>query len=132
MADEPFEKMDESLMKDFKALREKEIPREIMKGFSTSVEREILKKQDQKVFRPGWFRKWTPVFVPALGVLVIVVGSILLKGPLLNHVPVSSNTSLPLALSVVSDLSEEIQALEELGVWTEADDRAVDPTLAEF
>lgn len=38
---------------------------------------------------------------------------------------------LPLALGVASDLSEEIQALEELGIWTEEDDRTMDPSLAE-
>lgn len=124
MENEPFEKMDESLMKDFKPLREKKIPSEILKGFSTSVEREILKRQDQKLFRPGWIRTWMPALVPALGILVIVVSTVVLKGP--------HRSSMPWALGVVSDLSEEIQALEDLGAWTEEDDRSVDPSLTDF
>lgn len=129
MKDEPFEKLDDSLMKDFKVLREKKIPPDILKGFSASVERKILDRLDQK--RPGWLRSWLPVFVPALGILVIVVSTLIFKNPINGRGPITPSSSLPIAFSMASDISEEIAALEALGVWTEEDDAAVDESLIE-
>lgn len=132
MSDESFQKLDESLMKEFKGLREKNAPSEIRKNFSAEVERRILEGQNQRASRPIWSRFWLPIFVPALGALVIFISTTVLRQPVGSRAPFPSTSSLPLALSVASEISDEIQALEELGVWTEEDDSAVDESLVDF
>ena len=125
MNEESFEKLDESLKDEFRGLREKKVPPQILAGFSASVEEKIRSlKRERKKFR---FPLWIPTLVPVLAVLVIFVWTAVLKQS------GQSPENLPLAVSVAAtSLSEEIAALEELGVWTEEDDRAVDASLADF
>ncbi len=115
MTKEPFEKMDESLMRRMKDLRERNIPPEILKGFSASVEARIREKE-APVFQARPARSFIPVWVPALAVLIVSVG-------LAVYVPHSS--TIQLASANVAEISEEIAALRELGVWTEEDEKAI-------
>ena len=116
MTQEPFEKMDESLMQRMKDLRERNIPPEILKGFSASVESRIREKQ-APVFEARPRRFFMPVWVPAFAVLILAVG-------LMFYVPHSSD--IQLASADVTEISEEITTLRELGVWTEEDEQTLD------
>ena len=116
MTQEPFEKMDESLMRRMKDLRERNIPPEILKGFSASVESRIREKQ-APVFEARPRRFFMPVWVPAFAVLIVAVG-------LVFYVPRSSD--IQLASADVAEISEEITTLRELGVWTEEDEQTLD------
>lgn len=113
MTKEPFEKMDESLMRRMKDLRERNIPPEILKGFSASVEFRIREKQTPaSEGRPRRF--FMPAWVPAFAVLIVAVGLTL-------YIPRSSD--IRHASADVTEISEEITTLMELGVWTEEDDQ---------
>ena len=116
MTQEPFEKMDESLMQRMKDLRERNIPPEILKGFSASVESRIREKQTP-AFEARPRRSFLPVWVPAFAVLILAVG-------LMLYVPRSSD--IQLASAEVTEISEEITTLRELGVWTEEDEQTLD------
>ena len=122
MKDEIFEKSDEALMNQFKAMRERKIPSRILEGFSTSVERKILEKQTKKTLRPG-FLSWAPVWVPAFAVLLLFASTVVL------HYPAGLNTHPRLAVTVStvsaaphSEISDEVVFLRELGEWTEEDE----------
>src|SRR3989338_4554631 len=116
MTQEQFEKMDESLMQRMKDLRERNIPPEILKGFSASVESRIREKQTP-AFEARPRRSFLPVWVPAFAVLILAVG-------LMVYVPRSSD--IQLASAEVTEISEEITTLRELGVWTEEDEQTLD------
>ena len=116
MTQEPFEKMDESLMRRMKDLREPNIPPEILKGFSASVESRIREKQTP-AFETRPRRFFMPVWIPAFAVLILAVG-------LMLYVPRSSD--IQLASAEVTEISEEITTLRELGVWTEEDEQTLD------
>src|SRR3989338_824173 len=116
MTQEPFEKIDESLMGRMKHLRERNIPPEILKGFSASVESRIREKQTP-AFEDRPRRFFMPAWVPALAVLIVVVGLTL-------YIPRSSD--IQLASANVTEISEEITTLRELGVWTEEDEQTLD------
>ena len=115
MAKEPFEKKDESLMQRMKDLRERNIPPEVLKGFSASVESRIREKE-APAFEARPRRSFVPVWVPALAILIVAVGLTL-------YVPRSSD--IQLASANAAEISEEITTLKELGVWTEEDEKAI-------
>ena len=133
MNGESFEKLDEAWMKKLKTSREKEVPSKILEGFSDSVEERIRREREEKSFRPNPFRLWAPVWVPAFAALLVFFGW-LASGPLpfgtkIPSVPVAS---IQLALSATSEITEEIAALRELGVWTEEDDEALNGSLEDL
>ena len=123
MTKEPFEKIDESLMKDLRNLRERNIPPGILKGFSASVEARIREKEGEKEFQVAPKKSFVPVWAPVFAVLMITLVVVL-------HPPFKSNPFTPVSLSPQlvsangSDISEEIATLHELGVWTEEDEKA--------
>jgi len=102
-------------MRRMKDLRERNIPPEILKGFSASVEDRLRQKQ-APAFQPRPVRSFVPVWVPALAVLIVAVGLTL-------YVPRSSD--IQPASAEVTEISEEITTLKELGVWTEEDEKAI-------
>ena len=116
MTQEPFEKMDESLMRRMKDLRERNIPPEILKGFSASVESRIREKQTP-AFEARPRRFFMPAWVPAFAVLIVAVGLTLYT---------SRSSDIQLASANVTEISEEITTLRELGVWTEEDEQTLD------
>ncbi len=132
MTEEPFEKMDESLQEEFRALREKKVPSGILTGFSVSVAERIRARAEERERRKVRFPIWIPTLVPVLGVLVVFVWAAVLKSSSGTRTVLLPNGSVPIALSMTSDLSQEIAALEELGIWTEEDDRSVDTSLSDF
>ena len=131
MTEEPFEKMDESLREEFRAFREKKVPSDILIGFSASVAEKIRARAGEKESRRVRFPIWIPALVPVLGVLALFVWAAVLKPSPGMRTVLLPNGSVPIALSVTHDLSEEIAALEELGAWTEEDDRSVDTSLSD-
>ncbi len=106
MSDKKFERMDEQWMKATKDLREKKVSDGMLKGFSTSVERRILSKEQFAK------RAWSPAWVPAMAVLVIAFAAVL-------HLPQSVDyAQLPNTASV----DDEIAVLKEVGAWNDEDE----------
>ena len=119
MTDKYFEPMDEKLMDSMKTLREKEVSEGMLKGFSASVERRILAKQQAErspraAFSPGW--------VPALAVMVLA-SLVVLRLPSEPVSQVSQSTGhTRLSNNKEVDVEDEIAALKELGVWSDEDE----------
>jgi len=126
MTDESFEKIDESLQEEFRVIREKKVPSGILTGFSASVAERIRARAEEKERRKVRFPIWIPILVPVLGVLAVFVWAAVLKPSPGTRTVLLPNGSVPIALS------QEIAALEELGIWTEEDDRSVDTSLSDF
>ncbi len=125
MKKEPFEKLDESLMKDLKNLRDKNVPSEILKGFSASVEKRIREKQAPEPVRSLPRRGWVPLWVPAFAVLV-VASVIAIRFPFGSPAISVSPATVQLASAGSSELSDEIAILRELGAWTDEDEKIVE------
>lgn len=128
MKDELFEKLDESFMEKFKALRGKKLPSEAFKGFSDSVLSEIQKRNQEKTQERTPFKSWIPIFVPVLGVLLVFVSLAIFRPHHGFQIPNTSVLTSQIALSTVSeisDISDEIAALRELGEWTDEDEQAL-------
>ena len=125
MTKEPFEKMDESLMKALKNLRERNVPPQVLKGFSASVTARIRQKEGAKEFQAAPEKSFVPVWVPVFAVLMIALVVVLNSHFKWN--PSSSLVLSPaqLVFANVSDISDEIATLSELGAWTEEDEKAV-------
>jgi hypothetical protein len=130
MTNGSFEKMDKSLVKRFKAFREKKVPPALLEGFSARVEEGIRLMESKKIQKPApaaWkFRvpMWAPVFaVLVLASLVVVRSGIhrLPGGPELRIE--RSAPALISAPSSAADVQAEIAVLRELGVWTEEDEQ---------
>lgn len=126
MTNDSFEKMDSHWMHEFQSVREKGVPQGILKGFAASVERRIeLERPEQgasKTFRRRFFM---PVFVPTFAVLVISA-AIVTRLPLWAPSPEVATPSVELAQAPnAEELSTEIAALREIGVWTEEDEAAL-------
>ena len=122
MNDEHFKNMDESWMRDLKKLREEKISPELLKGFSASVKARILQEETKKALRtrPSPFRWFVPVWVPTLAVLVIA-SAVVLKSP----VDLKSARTARTASANISEVNEEIEALSQVGAWTEDDEDEV-------
>ncbi len=123
MKNEDLEKLDQTLMNQFKETREKKVPWRIMNGFSASVERQILEKQLKTVPRFGFLKWGIPVLAPAFAVVLFLASTALL------HYPVSFETNHKTTASTVSvssssgpEISDEVTFLSELGEWNEEDD----------
>ena len=121
MTDEHFETMDEKLMSAAKTLREKEVSEGMLKGFSASVERRILAKQQTErsprtAFSPGW--------VPAAAVMVLA-SLVALRLPTEPVSSVSQTNDHVQPSNRETDVEDEIAALKELGVWSDEDEAAI-------
>ena len=123
MANQFFDEHDRSLMDRLKPAREKKVPPGVLKGFSASVEARIREKQPslEIQFKPK--RAWIPVWAPVFTVLII--GSLLvLRIPIgLQGIPPTLGT-VEIAQANASQISDEIAALREVGVWTEDDEKS--------
>ena len=116
MSEAHFEKMDEQWMKLTQELREKKVSDGILKGFSTSVERRILSKQQIAK------RAWAPAWVPAMAVLVIA-SVVALRSPMLFAPAQPIAKTMDYAQRHDTDnVVDEIAALKEMGVWSDSDE----------
>ncbi len=115
-----FEKMDSAWMDLTKKAREIQVPSEILKDFSGQVQKKILERRARAAFFMG-------VEAGAL-VIALVLGAI----ALMHFRPVTQQTapapepaSAQLKELEESDIVSEIEALKELGVWTDEDETAI-------
>ena len=105
MSDEHFEKADEKMMEAMKTVREKRVSDGILKGFSASVERRILaKEQAGPRPKPAYRAAWVPVLA-----VMVLASLVALRTP----VGVSTETT---------DVEDEIAALKEVGAWSDDDE----------
>ena len=111
MSEKNFEKMDQEWMKSTKELREKKVSDGILKGFSTSVERRILAKEQAP--KPARVLSW----VPAMAVLVVAFVVVMRLPDRQAGTPVDYAQ-----LSEMDNIDDEIAALKEVGAWSDADD----------
>ncbi len=123
MGNESFDQQDRTLMERLKTAREKKVPPEILKGFSASVAARIREKQPslEVKFKPK--KLWIPVWAPVFAVLII--GSVLvLRMPVGMQGIVMTPKTVELAQANADQISDEIAALSEVGVWTEDDEKS--------
>ena len=122
MSEQHFEKMDQEWIKSTKDIREKKVSDGILKGFSASVERRVLAKEDTP--RPVRALSW----VPAMAVLVIA-SVVVLRSPMMSQPAVFVPQTVDYAqLSEIDNLDDEIAALKEVGAWSDADDALLGET----
>ena len=119
MNDKQFHEMDEAWMDKMKPLRDKKISEGILKGFSTSVERRILSKEELVPVRknPIWRAAWVPVFAVLTIASVVILRSPIFPGPSVEYAEVATSSN--------EEVQDEIEVLKELGVWDEIEDETV-------
>jgi hypothetical protein len=113
MKHESFEKMDEFFMKHLGLARQKSVPPESLKNFSWEVELKI--RQAAECPKPRAARFLSPIWAPVCAALILFL-------VLVPHF--SGNFSSVHSVNV-SEISSEIAAMREMGVWTEEDENAV-------
>ena len=114
MKDDSFNQIDESLMKGMKKLREREVPENVLRGFSDSIEKQILAVRAQP-----------PMF--GNGIVVFSVCLLLAAGLLIWQWPNVVKNVAPdhQAVLLGTDIDTDIQVLKALGEWTEEDEIAL-------
>ena len=123
MTNESFDQQDRLLMERLKDARERKTPPEILKGFSESVGARIREKQPSLEIKLTPKNSWIPAWVPVLAVLMI--GSLLvLRMPIGMQGISLTPATVELAQANASQISDEIAALSEVGVWTEDDEKS--------
>lgn len=124
MTDENFEKMDRELKERLRPLSETQVPPKFLKGFSASVIRKI-EDRNSPVRETETFRGLKGVWlVPTFAVLALA-STVLWRADLWRSA-VSGPTGMIQMATSVSTISEEIDALRDLGAWTEEDDASVE------
>ena len=140
-----FEKMDKEMMEALKELRGQKIPEGLLKDFSAGVEQKI---RDRNVRPLGAGLGWTSFL--ALGVAFLVFGIVIWKllpsRPRVIPIPARSAAESPAVFSTratapaaekfsaplaEAEISSEIEALRELGVWTDEDEQKLGIALEE-
>ena len=121
MDDRSFEKLDKQFMEGMKPLREEKVPEHLLKGFKDAVW-EKARAQRTPAPAPRARRVGVPLWAPVFAVLVLGV-ALVLKIPSQGQLPAVTPT-VYLAQADPADVSEEVAALRELGVWTEEDELA--------
>ncbi|MBI3307551.1 MAG: hypothetical protein HYZ84_07090 [Candidatus Omnitrophica bacterium] len=117
-----FEEQDRQFMEKLKKIRNQPLPDNLLKDFSTSVEKRIVERQRRKT--------WMPVAaVTAVFVMMALAGIFLVQQfqPASEIIPEPEQEIIMKDPAVLpeANLSEELLALEELGVWTEEDEKSV-------
>lgn len=127
MKDEQFKKEDEKMMERMKPVRERRVAPEFLKGFSASVVRKIEAKKEPATRSFTW-----QAAVPVFAVLVLAFVTLVRPNGILQpQAPVPESAVFEIAqlpepvLQVEATLADEIEALKELGVWTNEDEEAV-------
>ena len=109
-----FEKWDDFFMKHLGPKAPKNVPPEVLKDFSWEVEMKIRQSQAIPV-QPRGRKIFSPVWAPIGAVLILLV-------VLIPHIP--GGFRGPHFMST-SEISTEIAAMREVGVWTEEDENQV-------
>lgn len=146
-----FEEVDREMMAALKGMRDQKMPEGLLKDFSAGVERKIL---ERKIRPAGSGAGWVGVFVFCFAFLIF--GVVLWK-----LFPVSKPQVIPVPVTVTmtasvpgaskpeggipgkikmplneAEITSEIEALRELGVWTEEDEEklgiVMEETLSEL
>lgn len=142
---ESFEKMDKEFLDGLKNIREKKVPDTVRQNFKQSVERRIMSAGRPAGF--GFSFAMLPVFVLAAGVALcwfylrpnrpvpvnveIKQESAPIQTPALvlktvPEAPVKIQPNAPKLEEITeSNLVAELEALKELGVWTEQDEEEI-------
>ena len=119
-----FEKIDSDLMKLAEKLRETKVPENMRNDFSKSVEDRILR--ERRAPGLGWM---LPSFALVFGLALAGAAAWFIMAPKqkpIAPVPVFSEPSgPPLAEFRESNIIQEIEALKELGLWTDEDEEAI-------
>ena len=123
MTDEPFEKLDQDFMERLKTEREKGVSPEILKGFSASVQARILEKEAKKEKKSFHAREASRILVPAFAVILLALVAVFRKPSFYMSPP---RPMMGIMLTSATDLSDEISALEELGGWSDEDEKILD------
>ena len=128
MTHQSFDDQDRSMMDRLRLVREKKVPPVILKGFSASVEARIREKQPSLEVQLRPKKSWIPVWAPVFAVLII--GSILvLRIPIgMQGIPPTLRT-VEFTRANPGQISDEIAALREMGVWTEDDEKSAGVTM---
>lgn len=140
MSDEQFKKMDEHMMKRMKPVRDRRVAPEFLKGFAASVVRKIESKNGPAPVRSlGWRHacRQAGAAVPVFAVLVLAVVTVMRLPGQQRPVPTSAAPAVfeiaqlpdqhPVEAAETA-LTEEIEALKELGAWTDEDEKAAGVT----
>ncbi len=142
MNDKNFEKMDEAWMQALRSVREKKVPNNILRNFDVLVAQRIIHQQKENpVFAGGW----ALVLLPALAIVLAVgiwrffpefkkpsptVPALTSQFVQPEPLKVEAVEALvPAAISVADlheeEIADEIEALKDLGVWTDEDESSV-------
>ncbi len=124
MTDENFEKMDRELKENLKSLSETPVPPRILSGFSASVIRRIEAKESSKS-QPQTARGLRAVWLAPTFAALVLASTVLWRADLWQSVISKPGGMIHMA-SNVSTISEEIDALRDLGAWTDEDDASVE------
>ena len=132
MNDKDFHKMDETWMKKTQPIREKEVSDGMLKGFSASVERRVEARRGDPAGRPytGPGAAFRPAWAPMLAVLVLA-SVVVLRSPVVPNTYLNSTGSsmeLAQAISEEEQLQQEVEVLQELGVWEESEEDILEDT----
>lgn len=109
-----FEKMDEFFRKNLGNAWRKPVPPEVLKNFGWEVEMKIRRQLENPPKRRA-ARIFSPVWAPICAVLILS----LVLAPYFPH---GFRAVHPVN---ISEISAEIAAMREMGVWTEEDENAV-------
>ena len=133
-----FEKMDSEMMEIFKPARNQAMPEGLLKNFSARVESKILKGNIRAGLGGGGLAAWGFAFfilavvlwrvLPAQGPAAVPVPVIVLESPALRVPPGAKQSPVPHDVSAPATETEilsDIEALKELGVWTEEDEEKI-------
>jgi hypothetical protein len=123
MNDKEFKNLDEAMMKSMKPLRDKKVSEGMLKGFSASVERKI---QAGDAPAPAPVRRWAPMWVPTLAVMILA-SVVVLRSPVTTTQPVTF-LSAPVELAQLvgtEEIQSDMELLKELGELTDEEEAAV-------
>ena len=144
-----FEKLDKEMMEKMKNLREQKMPEGLLWNFGAQVERKILARQARPT---GMGLGWASLFAAGLAFLLfgVAVWKLLPARPRVVPVPVTASvTSIPavsapvilrpkaeestrdILRSAPAEIVNEIEALKEIGVWTDEDEEKIGIALEE-
>ena len=122
MTDERFEQMDRDFKENLKPLSEAPVPQKILQGFSASVLRKIEAQSNPE---PESFRGFKAVWLAPTFAVLVLASTVLWRADLWHSVLSEPGGMIHMAVNV-STISEEIDALRDLGAWTEEDDASVE------
>jgi len=117
MKEDSFDEQDQEWMKKLKDAREQPVPEDKLKNFSDNVTKRIRAGQQPKPF----LGIMTPVLAAGFALLVIFL-LVWRHEPDVQKVPAPAAALSAIDTYNEAELAAEIEALKELGVWSDADD----------